>query len=119
MPLIPTMGPGWLFPCANSAASIVLVPLMVLIARPTRKNVRSILTCGRLPFAFLASRDSTPVPAVFTCPQAVCATAVNHGWRIGTQAPRHAARPVLWQRHGHAALPATSISSRSAPARHS
>ncbi|WP_396330662.1 hypothetical protein [Burkholderia anthina] len=66
MSLIPLIGLGWLLLCAISAASIVLVPPVVLIAWLTGKDVWSILTRGRLQFAFLAYLGSAPVPAVFT-----------------------------------------------------
>ncbi|PFH29992.1 hypothetical protein [Burkholderia sp. JKS000303] len=66
MSLIPLIGLGWLLLCAISAASIVLVPPVVLIAWLTGNDVWSILTRGRLQFAFLAYLGSAPVPAVFT-----------------------------------------------------
>ncbi|VWC53736.1 hypothetical protein BLA17378_01287 [Burkholderia aenigmatica] len=70
---------GWLFLCAISAASIVLVPPVVLVACLMGKNVWSILTRGRLQFAFLAYLGSAPVPAVFTFLLEIGATAGNHG----------------------------------------
>ncbi|AFQ50691.1 hypothetical protein [Burkholderia cepacia] len=66
MSLVPLMGLGWLLLCAISAASIVLVPPVVLVACLMGKDVWSILTRGRLQFAFLAYLGSAPVPAVFT-----------------------------------------------------
>ncbi|MEN2473148.1 hypothetical protein [Burkholderia sp. GS2Y] len=66
MSLIPLVGLGWLFLCAISAASIVLVPPLLLVACLMGKDVWSILTRGRLQFAFLAYLGSAPVPAVFT-----------------------------------------------------
>lgn len=66
MSLIPLVGLGWLFLCAISAASIVLLPPLLLIACLMGKDVWSILTRGRLQFAFLAYLGSAPVPAVFT-----------------------------------------------------
>ncbi|WP_423762957.1 hypothetical protein [Burkholderia sp. NLJ2] len=66
MSLIPLVGLGWLLPCAISAASIVLVPPLLLVACLMGKDVWSILTRGRLQFAFLAYLGSAPVPAVFT-----------------------------------------------------
>ncbi|MDR0240360.1 MAG: hypothetical protein LBJ65_01975 [Burkholderia sp.] len=66
MSLIPLIGIGWLILCAISAASLVLVPPVVLVACLLGKDVWSILTRGRLQFAFLAYLGSAPVPAVFT-----------------------------------------------------
>ena len=66
MSLIPLVGLGWLFLCAISAASIVVVPPLLLIACLKGKDVWSILTRGRLQFAFIAYLGSAPVPAVFT-----------------------------------------------------
>lgn len=66
MSLIPLVGLGWLLLCAISAASIVLVPPLLLVAYLMGKDVWSILTRGRLQFAFLAYLGSAPVPAVFT-----------------------------------------------------
>ncbi|MFJ1209163.1 hypothetical protein [Burkholderia pyrrocinia] len=66
MSLIPLVGLGWLLLCAISAASIVLVPPLLLVAFLMGKDVWSILTRGRLQFAFLAYLGSAPVPAVFT-----------------------------------------------------
>ncbi|KAF1040588.1 MAG: hypothetical protein GAK33_00205 [Burkholderia lata] len=66
MSLIPIIGLGWLLLCAISAASIVLVPPVVLVAGLMGKDVWSLLTRGRLQFAFLAYLGSAPVPAVFT-----------------------------------------------------
>ncbi|WP_322088173.1 hypothetical protein [Burkholderia sp. BCC1999] len=79
MSLIPIIGIGWLFLCAISAASLVLVPPVVLVACLMGKNVWSILTRGRLQFAFLAYLGSAPVPAVFTFLLEIGATAGNHG----------------------------------------
>ena len=47
MSLIPIIGLGWLLLCAVSAASIVLVPPVVLVSCLMGKNVWSILTRGR------------------------------------------------------------------------
>ncbi|WP_175968430.1 hypothetical protein [Burkholderia sp. BCC0322] len=66
MSLIPLVGLGWLLLCAISAASIVLVPPLLLVAYLMGKDVWSILTRGRLQSAFLAYLGSAPVPAVFT-----------------------------------------------------
>ncbi|WP_321785382.1 hypothetical protein [Burkholderia pyrrocinia] len=66
MSLIPLVGLGWLLLCAISAASIVLVPPLLMVAFLMGKDVWSILTRGRLQFAFLAYLGSAPVPAVFT-----------------------------------------------------
>ncbi|MCA8270986.1 hypothetical protein LGN17_00440 [Burkholderia sp. AU30280] len=66
MSLIPLVGLGWLLLCAISAASIVLAPPLLLVAYLMGKDVWSILTRGRLQFAFLAYLGSAPVPAVFT-----------------------------------------------------
>ncbi|NTZ05542.1 hypothetical protein [Burkholderia metallica] len=79
MSLIPLVGLGWLLLCAISAASIVLVPLLLLIARLMGKDVWSILTRGRLQFAFLAYLGSAPVPAVFTFLLEAGSTAGNAG----------------------------------------
>ncbi|KAG8154418.1 hypothetical protein [Burkholderia catarinensis] len=79
MSLIPLVGLGWLFLCALSAASIVLVPPLVLVAWLMGKDIWSILTRGRLQFAFLAYLGSAPVPAVFTFLLEAGATAGNAG----------------------------------------
>ncbi|WP_241301031.1 hypothetical protein [Burkholderia stabilis] len=79
MSLIPLVGLGWLFLYAVSAASIVLVPPLVLIACLMGKDVWSILTRGRLQFAFLAYLGSAPVPAVFTFLLEAGAAAGNAG----------------------------------------
>lgn len=79
MSLIPIMGLGWLFLCAISAASIVLVPPVALVAWLMGKNIWSILTRGRLQFAFLAYLGSAPVPAVFTFLLEAGASAGSHG----------------------------------------
>ncbi|WP_176045315.1 hypothetical protein [Burkholderia sp. BCC1644] len=79
MSLIPIIGIGWLVLCAISAASLVLVPPVVLIACLMGKDIWSILTRGRLQFAFLAYLGSAPVPAVFTFLLEIAATAGNHG----------------------------------------
>ncbi|VWB26613.1 hypothetical protein BLA23254_01120 [Burkholderia lata] len=79
MSLIPIVGIGWLFLCAISAASLVIVPPVVLVACLMGKNIWSILTRGRLQFAFLAYLGSAPVPAVFTFLLEAGATAGNHG----------------------------------------
>ncbi|WP_262390320.1 hypothetical protein [Burkholderia arboris] len=79
MSLIPLIGIGWLFLCAISAASIVLVPPVVLVACLMGKDVWSILTRGRLQFAFLAYLGSAPVPAVFTFLLEAGATAGSAG----------------------------------------
>ncbi|NHV25307.1 hypothetical protein [Burkholderia sp. D-99] len=79
MSLIPILGIGWLFLCALSAASLVLVPPVVLVACLMGKNVWSILTRGRLQFAFLAYLGSAPVLAVFTFLLEAGAAAGNAG----------------------------------------
>jgi hypothetical protein len=79
MSLVPVIGIGWLFLCAISAASLVIVPPVVLIACLMGKNVWSILTRGRLQFAFLAYLGSAPVPAVFTFLLEAGAAAGTHG----------------------------------------
>ncbi|WP_230943509.1 hypothetical protein [Burkholderia cepacia] len=79
MSLIPIIGLGWLLLCAISAASLVLVPPVVLVACLMGKDVWSILTRGRLQFAFLAYLGSAPVPAVFTFLLELGATAGNAG----------------------------------------
>ncbi|VWC69465.1 hypothetical protein BLA50215_00432 [Burkholderia lata] len=79
MSLIPIVGLGWLFLCAISAASLVIAPPLVLVACLMGKDVWSILTRGRLQFAFLAYLGSAPVPAVFTFLLEAGATAGNHG----------------------------------------
>ncbi|VWB09696.1 hypothetical protein [Burkholderia metallica] len=66
MSLIPLVGIGWLLLCAISAASLVLVPPVVLVAWLAGKDIWSILTRGRLRCAFFAYLGSAPVPAVFT-----------------------------------------------------
>ncbi|WP_412527973.1 hypothetical protein [Burkholderia lata] len=79
MSLIPIVGLGWLLLCAISALSIVLIPPVVLVACLMGKDAWSILTRGRLQFAFLAYLGSAPVPAVFTFLLEIGATAGNHG----------------------------------------
>ncbi|CAB3749306.1 hypothetical protein GQ57_37135 [Burkholderia sp. MSh2] len=79
MSLIPLVGLGWLLLCALSAASIVLVPPVVLVACLMGKNVWTMLTRGRLQFAFLAYLGSAPVPAVFTFLLEAGAAAGNAG----------------------------------------
>ncbi len=79
MSLVPLIGLGWLLLCAVSAASIVLVPPVVLAACLMGKDVWSILTRGRLQFAFLAYLGSAPVPAVFTFLLEAGTTAGNAG----------------------------------------
>ncbi|MCU9955610.1 hypothetical protein OEJ37_19825 [Burkholderia sp. BKH01] len=79
MSLIPLVGLGWLLLCAISAASIVLVPPLLLVTCLMGKDVWSILTRGRLQFAFLAYLGSAPVPAVFTFLLEAGAAAGNAG----------------------------------------
>ena len=79
MSLIPIIGLGWLLLCAISAASIVLIPPVVLVACLMGKNVWLLLTRGRLQFAFLAYLGSAPVPAVFTFLLEAGASAGSHG----------------------------------------
>ncbi|CAB3970635.1 MULTISPECIES: hypothetical protein [Burkholderia] len=79
MSLIPIIGLGWLLLCAISAVSIVLIPPVVLVACLMGKNVWSLLTRGRLQFAFLAYLGSAPVPAVFTFLLEAGASAGSHG----------------------------------------
>ncbi|WP_256941151.1 MULTISPECIES: hypothetical protein [Burkholderia] len=79
MSLIPIIGLGWLLLCAISAASIVLIPPVILVACLRGKHVWSILTRGRLQFAFLAYLGSAPVPAVFTFLLEAGASAGSHG----------------------------------------